>query len=103
MKQFVCIADRVFFNKRIYNYGDTVNMDDELAMSANKNWFEDKEAFDKKQEVVVKKIQTYKKQGKDVKEVILEAEAEKRKLVQDYEAKIESLEKKINPKAKNDI
>lgn len=77
MKQFVCVVDRVFFNKRIYNYGDIVNMEEELAVSANKNWFEDKESFDKKQEVVVKKIQTYKKQGKDVKEVILEAEAEK--------------------------
>lgn len=103
MKEFVCVADRVFFNKRIYNYGDIVNMEEELAIGVNKNWFEEKEVFDKKQEVVVKKIQTYKKQGKDVKEVILEAEAEKRKLVQDYEAKIESLEKKINPKAKNDI
>jgi hypothetical protein len=103
MKEFVCVADRVFFNKRIYNYGDIVNMEEELAIGVNKNWFEEKEVFDKKQEVVVKKIQTYKKQGKDVKEVILEAESEKRKLVQDYEAKIESLEKKINPKAKNDI
>lgn len=103
MKTFICIADRVFFNKRIYNYGDIVNMEEELAVSVNKNWFEDEESFKKKQEVITKKIQTYKKQGKDVKEVILEAESEKRKLVQDYEAKIESLEKKLNPKAKNDI
>lgn len=64
MKQFVCVVDRVFFNKRIYNYGDIVNMEEELAVSANKNWFEDKESFDKKQEVVVKKIQTYKSKAR---------------------------------------
>lgn len=100
MTEYVCIVDRVFFNKRIYNYGETVNMDEELAKLANPKWFETKEKFDERQKVVVKKINTAQKSGKTIKEVITEAEAEKRKMANEYEAKIESLEKQLNPKVK---
>lgn len=100
MTEYVCVVDRVFFNKRIYNYGETVNMDEELAKLANPKWFEIKEKFDERQKVVVKKINTAQKSGKTIKEVITEAEAEKRKMANEYEAKIESLEKQLNPKVK---
>ena len=43
MTEYVCVVDRVFFNKRIYNYGETVNMDEELVKLANPKWFETKE------------------------------------------------------------
>lgn len=100
MTEYVCVVDRVFFNKRIYNYGETVNMDEELVKLANPKWFETKEKFDEKQKVIVKKINTAQKSGKTIKEVITEAEAEKRKMANEYEAKIESLEKQLNPKVK---
>ena len=100
MTEYVCVVDRVFFNKRIYNYGETVNMDEELVKLANPKWFEAKEKFDERQKVVVKKINTAQKSGKTIKEVITEAEAEKRKMANEYEAKIESLEKQLNPKVK---
>jgi polyhydroxyalkanoate synthesis regulator phasin len=100
MKTYVCVVDRVFFNKRIYNFGEHVNMDEELAKTVNSKWFEPKETYDEKQKVVTTKIKTAEKSGKTIKEVISEAEAEKRKMAQDYEAKINSLEKQLNPKVK---
>ena len=100
MKTYVCVVERVFFNKRIYNYGEYVNMDEELAKTVNKKWFEPKETFEEKQKVVTAKVKTAEKSGKTIKEVISEAEAEKRKMAQDYEAKINSLEKQLNPKVK---
>lgn len=103
MKTFVCVRDRVFFNKKIYNFGDIINVDDELAKEIKKSWFEDKETWDKGREVVVKKVTTAQKEGKTIKEVITEAEAEKKKIKAELNAKIEKLEKQLNPKVKNDI
>lgn len=103
MKTFVCVRDRVFFNKKIYNFGDIINVDDELAKEIKTSWFEDKETWDKGREVVVKKVTTAQKEGKTIKEVITEAEEEKKKIKAELNAKIEKLEKQLNPKVKNDI
>lgn len=103
MKKYVCINDRVFFNKKIYNYGDELNIDESLEAELNKCWFEPKEDFDRKREVVVKKVTIAQKNGRTVKEVIEESEAEKTKIKKEYEAKIEKLEKQLNPKVKNDL
>jgi hypothetical protein len=103
MKTFVCVRDRVFFNKKIYNFGDIINVDDELAKEIKTSWFEDKETWDKGREVVVKKVTAAQKEGKTIKEVITEAEEEKKKIKAELNAKIEKLEKQLNPKVKNDI
>ena len=93
MKQFVCVVDRTFFNKKIWYAGEILNADDELAKTVKKAWFEPKEAFDKKNEVVVKKVKSANQNGKTIKEVIFEAEEEKAKMKKEYEEKIEKLEK----------
>lgn len=103
MKSFVCIRDRVFFNKRIYNYGDFVTITDELAESISKKSFQSKEQWDAEREVIVKKVEAAKKENKTVTEVIAEAEEEKKKIKAEMNAKIEKLEKRLNPKAKNDL
>lgn len=103
MKSFVCIQDRVFFNKHIYNVGDVVNFTDELAATVPSACFQDKEKWDAEREVVVKKIATAEKTGKSIKDVITEAEAEKKKIKAECAAKIEKLEKQLNPRGKNDI
>lgn len=103
MKDFICIADRVFFNKKIYEYGEPVTFDDELAERVNKNWFEPKSVYDEKQKVIVKKINNAENSNKTIKDVIVEAEEEKKKLKKEYEEKITSLEKQLNPKVKNGI
>jgi len=103
MKSYVCIQDRVFFNKHIYNFGDVVTFTDELATTVPSACFQDKEKWDAEREVVVKKITTAEKSGKTIKDVIAEAEAEKKKIRAEYTAKIEKLEKQLNPRGKNDI
>lgn len=103
MKEFVCIVDRVFFNKRIYENGEVVCFDDELAAKVNTKWFEPKESFDARQKVIVKKIKTAENNNKTIKDVITEAEEEKKKMKVEYEEKITSLEKKLNPKVKDGI
>ena len=97
-KTFVCVEDRVYFNKRIYNYGDVVTITGELAKDINMNWFESKEEFDKKREVVVEKIVTAKKSNKSVDEVIEESEKEKKAIKKEMSAKIKELEKKLADK-----
>lgn len=97
-KTFVCVEDRVYFNKRIYNYGDVVTITEELAKDINMNWFESKEEFDKKREVVVEKIVTAKKSNKSVDEVIEESEKEKKAIKKEMSAKIKELEKKLADK-----
>ena len=103
MKDFICIADRVFFNKKIYEYGDVVTFDDELSEKVNPKWFESKKDYDERQKVVVTKIKTAESDNKTIKEVIVEAEEEKKKMKKEYEEKISSLEKQLNPKVKNGI
>jgi hypothetical protein len=93
MKQFVCIVDRTFFNKKIWYEGEVLNADDELAKTVKKAWFMPKDDFDKKNEVVVKKVKAAENNGKTIKEVIKEAEEEKAKMKKEYEEKIEKLEK----------
>lgn len=93
MKQFVCIVDRTFFNKKIWNEGEILNADDELAKTVKTSWFMPKAEFDKRNEVVVKKIKSAENNGKTIKEVIVEAEEEKAKMKKEYEEKIEKLEK----------
>lgn len=97
-KTFVCVEDRVYFNKRIYNYGDVVTITEELAKDINMNWFESKEEFDKKREVVVEKIVTAKKSNKSVDEVIEESEKEKKAIKKEMSAKIKELERKLADK-----
>lgn len=97
-KTFVCIEDRVFFNKRIYNYGDVVTVTDDLAKQINMNWFETKEDFDKKQQIVVEKIVSAKKSNKTVDEVIEESEKEKKAIKKEMSEKIQELEKKLADK-----
>lgn len=103
MKSFVCIQDRVFFNKRIYNYGDCVTITEELAEKISPARFQPKEEWDAERAVIVKKVSTAEKEGKTIKEVITEAEEEKKKIKAECAAKIEKLEKQLNPKVKNDI
>lgn len=103
MKSFVCIQDRVFFNKKIYNTGDCVTVTDELAATISSARFQEKEKWEAEREVVVKKVSAAEKNGKTIKEVITEAEAEKTKIKAELNAKIEKLEKQLNPKVKNDI
>lgn len=93
MKQFVCVVDRTFFNKKIWNVGEILNADDELAKTVKTSWFMPKSEYDKRNEVVVKKIKSAETNGKTIKEVIIEAEEEKAKMKKEYEEKIEKLEK----------
>lgn len=103
MKKFYCILDNVFFNKKRYNTGDLLQADDELAKEVNKNWFETEEEYNKRQQVIVEKVKSAVKDGLSVKDVIARAESEKKIMAKDYEKKIESLEKQLNPKVKNAI
>ena len=97
-KTFVCIEDRVYFNKRIYNYGDEVTVTEELAKQINMHWFENKADFDKKQQVVVEKIVAAKKSNKTIDEVIEENEKEKKAIKKEMSEKIQELEKKLADK-----
>lgn len=103
MKSFVCIRDNVFFNKKIYNYGDKIYVDDELAKSVNPVRFQELEEFEKGQEIVTKRVSSAEKNNRTIKEIIMENEEEKRKMVKEYESKIKTLEKQVNPKVKNDL
>lgn len=103
MKKFYCTRDNVFFNKKRYYREDVITVDDELAKDINKAWFETEEEYNKRNKVVVEKVKAAEKEGKSVSDIIKEAEAEKKNMAKDYEAKIEKLEKQLNPKAKNDL
>lgn len=89
--EFVCILDNVFFNKKILNYGDRIFLNEE----------ESKKVDDKMFLPVgdVKKIEGKVKFSTRNKEEVVKSELKRKEL----ENKIKKLEKRLTPRASNDI
>ena len=96
MKELVCVFDNVYFNKSIYNEGDVVTMDDDLAKTVRPGTFVSKAEWDKGRKAILYKINSAKSTNKTIEDVIMKAEEEKKELVAKYEEKIKVLEEQIN-------
>ena len=96
MKELVCVFDNVYFNKQIYNEGDIVNMDDELAKTIRPGTFVPLKEWEKGKKAILYKIQSAKATNQSLEDMVLKAEKEKQDLIVAYEEKIKALEDKIN-------
>lgn len=102
---YICIVREgfAFFNKRSYEYGQRVVVDNEellQKMISAGNRFVPEEEFVKEDGDIVRKVVSATRTNKTVEDVIRSSDAEKAKMKADYEAKIKELEAKLEASGK---